>query len=322
MGEPSEPTFRLTDLDPLGVSVSPRSGTYFSAELQEPSRFVQDAGLDVRGSERGRGLADDHLVAGPTSRTVLVVEDNEANRLLALRQLRVLGCDATAVESGEVALEAVADGRYRLILMDCQMPGMDGLETTREIRKRQGSGPPIPIVAMTANATEHDRQRCIAAGMDDYVTKPVLLEALREVLGRWVPDLGSAEIADPTEASPTPATPLDEIDGSAVLRLEHEVGKAAASRFVTLYLEGLPSGIDAILAATASEDPEALAFAAHTLKSTSATVGAAALASLCEELESIGRAGTTAGAADKTRLLEVVSEQVQRHLRRGATPPS
>jgi len=267
-------------------------------------------------------LADDHLVAGPTSRTVLVVEDNEANRLLALRQLRVLGCDATAVESGEVALEAVADGRYRLILMDCQMPGMDGLETTREIRKRQGSGPPIPIVAMTANATEHDRQRCIAAGMDDYVTKPVLLEALREVLGRWVPDLGSAEIADPTEASPTPATPLDEIDGSAVLRLEHEVGKAAASRFVTLYLEGLPSGIDAILAATASEDPEALAFAAHTLKSTSATVGAAALASLCEELESIGRAGTTAGAADKTRLLEVVSEQVQRHLRRGATPPS
>ncbi len=147
---------------------------------------------------------------GPASPadTVLLVEDNEANTMLALRQLETLGYAATAVSNGRdaveavVALEGAREAPYGLILMDCQMPEMDGFAATREIRRKQGrDGRRVPIIAMTANATEHDREACMAAGMDDYITKPVMIEALRAVLARWMPARGA------TERGPGPPTP-------------------------------------------------------------------------------------------------------------------
>ena len=124
---------------------------------------------------------------------VLVAEDNPVNRRLALQQLKKLGFRADAVVDGREAIDAVAHGKYDLVLMDCQMPEVDGFEATREIRRNEAvRGGHVPIIAMTANALEADRQACLAAGMDDYLAKPVQLAALRAVVERFANGVGVA----------------------------------------------------------------------------------------------------------------------------------
>jgi len=118
---------------------------------------------------------------------VLVVEDNAVNRLVITRLLQRLGAAVTVAANGKEALGAVATDSPEVVLMDCQMPIMDGFEATRELRRREAPGHHIPVVALTANATEGDREQCFAAGMDAYLTKPVCLEDLRSTFSRWVP---------------------------------------------------------------------------------------------------------------------------------------
>jgi CheY-like chemotaxis protein len=119
---------------------------------------------------------------GDGTARILVAEDNFTNQAVALAQLRKLGYDAHAVNNGAEAVEEVLRGDYDLVLMDCQMPVMDGMEATRRLRQSTR----IPIVAMTAHAMLGDRDRCLSAGMDDYLAKPVELTELSEVLARWV----------------------------------------------------------------------------------------------------------------------------------------
>jgi CheY-like chemotaxis protein len=117
----------------------------------------------------------------------LLVEDNPVNQRVALAVLGKLGYQAELAANGAEAVTAVAARTYDLILMDCQMPVMDGFEATRRIREAQAGTRRVPILAMTANAMQGDRERCLQAGMDDYIPKPVTLDALRIALSRWLP---------------------------------------------------------------------------------------------------------------------------------------
>ncbi|HEX4035259.1 MAG TPA: ATP-binding protein, partial [Solirubrobacteraceae bacterium] len=118
---------------------------------------------------------------------VLVAEDSPVNQVVALRTLERCGCEAEAVANGQLALDALQRGHYDIVLMDCQMAVMDGYEATAELRRREGEGPRTPVIAMTALAMKGDVERCVAAGMDDYVSKPIRRQELIEALQRWIP---------------------------------------------------------------------------------------------------------------------------------------
>jgi two-component system sensor histidine kinase/response regulator len=125
-------------------------------------------------------------------RRVLVAEDNEVNQIVAGAMLRRLSCTVDLAGDGAEVLQLLEQGTYDLIFMDCMMPGLDGYAATAEIRRRQGVDGHIPIVAMTANAMEGDRACCLAAGMDDYLSKPVNRDALARMLDRWAPQRAEA----------------------------------------------------------------------------------------------------------------------------------
>jgi CheY-like chemotaxis protein len=130
-----------------------------------------------------------------SGRRVLLAEDNEINQRITLRLLKKLGVDADAVVNGRQAVEAVQKKKYSLVLMDCQMPEMDGFEATAAIRHQEGKQRHTHICALTANAMEGDRERCLSAGMDDYLTKPISVDKLRAAVDRWIPSPGSSPAA-------------------------------------------------------------------------------------------------------------------------------
>jgi signal transduction histidine kinase/CheY-like chemotaxis protein len=121
---------------------------------------------------------------------ILIVDDNPVNQMVAARSVHNLGYTSQVVADGKAALEAFAAARFDLVLMDCQMPGMDGYETTRRIRRHEAATPGrhVPVVAMTANAGPGDRDQCLESGMDDYLTKPVRMTVLARSLERWIPE--------------------------------------------------------------------------------------------------------------------------------------
>jgi CheY-like chemotaxis protein/HPt (histidine-containing phosphotransfer) domain-containing protein len=224
------------------------------------------------------------------SNEILVAEDNEANRLLAVKQLERLGHSARAVADGEEAVAAVAAHPFALVLMDCNMPQLDGFGATRAIRDaEEETGRHTIIVAMTAGAMEDDRQACLRAGMDDYLCKPVMLSDLQRIIGRW---LEGGDYEGPTAAPglqsvpPPPRSSLEPIDQNLFERFRAEVGgDEFAAMFVQVFLRELDGRLAGLHRAHAGADGESLRSLAHTLKSTSATIGARRLAELCRQLE-------------------------------------
>ncbi|HEV7745515.1 MAG TPA: PAS domain S-box protein [Pyrinomonadaceae bacterium] len=226
-----------------------------------------------------------------TNKLILLAEDNIVNQKVAVRQLMKLGYRADAVASGREALEALDRTPYDLVLMDCQMPEMDGYEATNEIRRREGTSRHTPIVAMTANALQGDREKCIAAGMDDYVSKPVSPEELSKVLGRL--------LSDSVEVEPKSSDELENLPPVDMARLYQAMGteRSELQEILDIYLEQLPVSLEQLRLAIAREDANEVNLIAHNCSGTSANCGMTALISPFQELERMGRENKLAGAA-------------------------
>ncbi|MGH8973023.1 MAG: PAS domain S-box protein [Acidimicrobiia bacterium] len=234
-------------------------------------------------------------------RAILVVEDNEINQMVALGILAKLGYGADVAVNGLRAVEATSGRRYAAILMDCHMPEMDGYQATAAIRAREGSERHTPIIAMTAGVLTEDRERALAAGMDDYVTKPVDAAALEAVLLRWLgQDRGPDVIVE--RRKPAPLELLNH-DRLAVLRgLGPSDGRGLLPRLVDAFVAEAPAAM-ASLRAAAAAGGAALSQSAHRLKGAAANLGATRLAAVCGDLETAGRATGETGETDVGALL-------------------
>jgi TMAO reductase system sensor TorS len=243
--------------------------------------------------------------APPVGPRILVVEDNAVNREVAAGMLENLGYQSESAINGLLALEAIAESSYAAVLMDCQMPVMDGLTATQEIRRREArSSGRVPIIALTANAMEANRERCLAAGMDDFLPKPFTQLQLTAVLGRWAPMaqapqhdpavLAAIEIPPARTAAATvgAATAGDAADiaviDTEVLRNIAALGRPALlGSLIDLYLEHTRPLLETIESAIQGREPTGLPEALHTLKSSSANLGGARLTELLRECEAL-----------------------------------
>jgi ligand-binding sensor domain-containing protein/signal transduction histidine kinase/DNA-binding NarL/FixJ family response regulator len=227
---------------------------------------------------------------------ILVAEDNSVNQRVALLMLEQMGYSADVAGNGLEVLDSLRRQRYDLILMDIQMPGMDGLEATRRIVREWPPDVRPRIIAMTANALRSDREACLAAGMDDYLSKPILFEDLRAAIVRMDGRIDGG-IDGRIAAPPEPAAEPLSFDPSFLERLrqlEGVAGRAVVRPFIDDFLLESPRRLAAIRQALEDGDRDALVFAAHALKGASAQLGALRLAALCQELEAGGRGGALA----------------------------
>jgi CheY-like chemotaxis protein/HPt (histidine-containing phosphotransfer) domain-containing protein len=228
--------------------------------------------------------------ADPHGPLVLVVEDNDINRVVALRTLERLGYRGVAARNGAEAVEAFAPGTYAVVLMDCQMPVMDGYEATGRLRAAEAGEGHTPIVAMTAGALAGDRERCLAAGMDDYIAKPVAFDELAEMMARWAPIARGPELVEPAAALP-PASPLDpRVLGQ--LRALDVPGSGFLHGVIALFLSSTPGRVDALGEACRRRDVATVRMLAHGLRSTCGNVGAQRMHDLCRQLEEDADRGT------------------------------
>ena len=234
---------------------------------------------------------------------ILVAEDNLVNQQVIKGLLGHLGATVTVAANGALALQQFRQGRFDLVLMDCQMPVMDGFEASRRIRAWEQNEPgcnPVPIVALTANALAGDRNACLAAGMSDYLAKPITMASLAKTLGRNLPDLWQEPASPLTpaagQADTAAATAFDPSVVNALPMVADGSDLGFADQILALFVEGAKTALDAIAHAVCDGDLASLTRSVHTLKSSAAQVGAMALSVEAGRQEQLLRAGAPAQA--------------------------
>jgi two-component system sensor histidine kinase/response regulator len=275
------PLLMLTSLSESGPELANRE--LFSGVMSKPVRTSE---LE---SNIARALGDTPLGTMPSAqelrvaatqdgtRRLLVAEDNPINQEVIVEVLGDLGYRADIVGNGRLAVEAWATGAYPVILMDCQMPELDGYAAAREIREREAGGQRVAIIAVTAHALVGERERAIAAGMDDYVTKPVNPKLLLEALERWWPRVSLVPYSSTGSSIPAP---LQDTTGGAL-----DPGVRRSQGVVRVFLRHVPEQLRSIAEAIESGNAEALRGAAHKLKGSCLSVGVPRMAALCASLE-------------------------------------
>ena len=276
----------------IGVDSRPGQGSRFWFRL----RFGRSATAPARSSLAAPA-------GGPVRPlTILVAEDNPVNQLVAVGLLERQGHRVTAVSDGADAVDAVRSGRFDVVLMDMQMPGMDGIEATRRIRALSGSVAGIPVIALTATAVQSEFDRCIAAGMNDFLTKPIVPETLAAALARHVGDAPPpVDLAPPREPPPPPPVPplppplSGPFDPSVIAGLADQLGTDTTLEICRLFVAQLTERRDRLLELGARGDLAELARLAHAIKGMAANLGFTALESFCYALEDAVKKGDDAG---------------------------
>ncbi|MBH1528877.1 response regulator [Stenotrophomonas maltophilia] len=261
----------------------------------------------------------------PLHLRVLLVEDNTVNRMVAEQLLRVFQCEVRNAADGEQALAALREGDVDIVLMDCQMPVLDGYAATRRWRAEEAETgrARLPIIAMTANAMAGDRERCLQAGMDDYLSKPIARATLHALLQRWVQrsrDVAASRLLDgdtpvarrvlpaeqgsalPGDDSRVGAMPKPVLDRDVLDELHAVIGDAA-TQIVMVFLEDAPVMVQQLQLAAQNGDEPRLQATAHSLKSSSANVGALSLSAIAQRIEHEARSGSLQRPAVAVALL-------------------
>lgn len=263
----------------IGVESRVNEGSTFWFTIQLPIAKAQVSKERVHKA----ALALDLVTLDHTA-PVLVVEDNAVNRKLCALMLKELGFESHVVESGYEAIKAMSTSQFSLILMDCQMPGLDGFETTRAIRDREASlKQHTPIVALTAQAMSGDRDHCLASGMDDYLSKPVTLQCLHDVLARWL-------IVSERPVMEEPAADADQGQSGAkyaISRLEKSLGKEAARELVDEFVRNSRGILELMDTAILQHDAPSVRGLAHQLRRATSGMYDPLIPHLCEMMESL-----------------------------------
>ena len=271
-----------------------------------PPEDEEDVRLDAR-----------EAVAGAR---ILVAEDHPVNREITMPLVQTLKCFGDVAVDGTEAVEAVQREAYDLILLDCQMPKLDGYDAARQIRhlgqqgkvKSRGSAERLghlPIVALTAHTSPADRARCLESGMDDFASKPFTLRVLRGVIEKWVAGRVDSSVApsSPTIADsshiPTGAPPISDAAIEQILELDRLNGGGVFARFAHGFLEAVPITLEQLRTAVREDDAAAIARSAHALHGASLNLGAEPMAAVSRELEALAESGTTEGAASLAAMI-------------------
>jgi len=295
----------------LSAPFRPSHPSHPSQQFDRPDEFRSTGNL-------GAGFQPDARSSGGTDfrARVLVAEDNPVNQEVVASMLEILGSEVELVATGMEVLAAWRRRPFDLIFMDCQMPVMDGYEATRAIRQEEAASDSASrtiIIALTAHAMDGDRDRCITAGMDDYLCKPFNLDQLQYTLERWLPrktpqEAHLTEGADGGRVTITEeSSDVDHVDCKAfedIRFLQKNGAPDILSKVIGIYLRDAPKQLENARIALSRNDADAMGKQAHSLKSSSASLGAHALSALCKEMEAMGRSGTTENADELLSRME------------------
>ena len=296
----------------------------FAAGLSKPLRLshLRDRLLETIGDQRDTSAGAVPPVArdvdSPVPLRILLAEDNAINQKVALRLLERLGYGADVVGDGRQALARLDHAAYDVILMDVQMPEMDGLEASRAICARWAASERPRIIAMTAEAMQGDRDKCLAAGMDDYIVKPVTLDRLAAALAKCRP----LATATAPEAAAAPSVEKQKtaagtaLDRDMLDQLREDLGGTAALReVIRSFLDQTPSVLSALRDAAARADIPSIRRAAHMIKGTSSILGARELSEQCAEIERVGQTGCIADAGPRVIAVEASYRTIEAALK-------
>ncbi len=237
------------------------------------------------GSGVDRQESEGVSITQPSEVKILIAEDNLVNQKVISSQIQRLGYSADLTADGKEVLEALEKNEYSLILMDCQMPVMDGLTATEEIRKAEaGSDRRIPIIAITALAVDGDRERCLAIGMDDYITKPTKQDQLESIINRWVNPQVLQKQKPAAVQEPEPESPESEYIELRMKELAETCGDEVTLECIELFLDDFHNSIKLLIESIEDLNFEMVACEAHKLKGSSSNMGAARLPKMCAEV--------------------------------------
>ncbi|MHB9074819.1 MAG: response regulator [Desulfobaccales bacterium] len=308
------PTLPLVLFSSLGQRETGPDRSIFAAQITKPIKPSQlfDALMNLFAEQpitvrQSGAAATAHIDSQQAQRLplrILLAEDNAVNQKVALRLLARMGYQADVAANGLEALAALQHQPYDVVLMDVQMPEMDGLEAARRIKQTWSAAQRPRIIAMTANAMQGDREKCLDAGMDDYITKPIRVEALVEALNQTQPK-GSPDL--PMESGPA-------IDPEQFESFRLAMGDDFIGEVIEVFNEDAPKLLLDMQQALTANDAELFRRAAHSLKSNSAQIGATKLSELAKGLEMLGKAGRLAEVSDTVALAEAEYSLVRQAL--------